>query len=72
MSGVAVEATVALIIYSRIGWMQNNEQRLNKKKDLRMQYTTEAMTNAKLLKLYSWESTFESKIADVYKEEMSY
>ena len=37
-----------------------------------MQYTTEALTNAKLLKLNSWESTFESKIADVYKEEMSY
>ena len=37
-----------------------------------MQYTTEALTNAKLLKLYSWESTFESKISDVYKEEMSY
>ena len=52
--------------------MQKNEERLNKQKGLRMQYTTEALTNAKLLKLYSWESTFESKISDVYKEEMSY
>ena len=45
---VAIQATLALIIYSRIGRIQKNEEKLNKQKDLRMQYTSEALTNAKL------------------------
>ena len=48
------------------------EDKLNRQKDIRMQYTTEAFSNAKLLKLYGWESTFEKKVSDVYEQEMSY
>lgn len=33
-----------------------------KRKDLRMNHTTEAINNIKTLKLYSWNSAFEKEI----------
>ena len=40
-------------------------------KDERMRLTTEVFSNAKTVKLFSWQEFFREKISDVYRKEMA-
>ena len=43
---------------------------IDKKRDKRMQMTSEAFNHAKMLKLYGWERNFENAITNLYLEEI--
>lgn len=58
--GVFVLAFVTNLIVGLI--LEKQQQEIMKRKDLRMNHTTEAINNIKTLKLYSWNSAFEKEI----------
>ena len=63
---------LAFIMNALIGIYINNAQKnVMSKKDDRMNETTQAINNIKMLKLYSWQTLFQNKILDKRSKEIS-
>jgi ATP-binding cassette, subfamily C (CFTR/MRP), member 2 len=62
LSGLSV-VLLAVIVQSQLGvWLSRVQKRVMETKDARMKVTTEALTNTKMLKLYSWQKNFIKRI----------
>ena len=62
LSGLVV-VVLAVVSQSLSGcWITRVQNKLMEAKDERMKVTTEALNNAKMLKLYSWEKNFMKRI----------
>ena len=54
---------VAFVVNALIGWkLEKANEEMMKRKDKRMNHTTEALNNIKTLKFYSWTDAFEKEV----------
>ncbi|KAK7499875.1 hypothetical protein BaRGS_00008966 [Batillaria attramentaria] len=73
--GAAVFAGVVtlLLLVPLNSYIAGQQQKLNRKnlkfKDLRLRLTNEILSGMKVLKLYAWEPSFESKITEIRNDE---
>ena len=70
---VAIGVLLIAFLYNfLLGWLDSKAWRIiMKRKDERMNATTETLNNIKMIKFYGWSKTFTDKIAKLRKSELS-